>query len=575
MKAIKKIFSDFKNRKKIHYSLLISIFLLQFFIVILWYNETYKNNKIENNLLTINKLNKASSSTFQVDKLILESQDYFNKYIHTKDNTYLNQYLESLKKISYHLDNFQKFSASEKEIVELFDKKNKTETEILSIKNSIDSVVNNFANNKNIDEIKKINDNINSEKFLDDFKTNTYIKIDSVPKKGLLTRLGQAITGKMDVQREHKDVVVTLKYMNKLNKGTIEEQIQYIIDETKNYYKNEYERLKKSFENLSGKNAQLAVFNNKLLLLSNKTIPNINSKLNTQKSKNFNDLNSTITGQRTIRNLSIFLITLLMMFISIILFKVTKQEFEYESQLQEANEKITQNLNFKNRIISMLSHEIRSPLSMVSLYSKNIANQIDDQEIKQTMKSVEFTTNSLLMLSGQIIEYSKANSQKTQLANKTFNLEQEILNIVSVVQLLTENSGNKFSFENNLEEKTIVTSDLAKIHQLFYNLVGNANKFTQNGLIKISATSETKSDFETQLTVSVFDNGIGISKNNLEKIFDPHFQVGTIAENHPFSMGIGLSICKDIVELFDGSISIESSPKKGTNITFTINLAKA
>ena len=148
MKAIKKIFSDFKNRKKIHYSLLISIFLLQFFIVILLYNETYKNNKIENNLLTINKLNKASSSTFQVDKLILESQDYFNKYIHTKDNTYLNQYLESLKKISYHLDNFQKFSASEKEIVELFDKKNKTETEILSIKNSIDSVVNNFANNK-------------------------------------------------------------------------------------------------------------------------------------------------------------------------------------------------------------------------------------------------------------------------------------------------------------------------------------------------------------------------------------------------------------------------------------------
>ena len=161
---------------------MISIFLLQFFIVILWYNETYKNNKIENNLLTINKLNKASSSTFQVDKLILESQDYFNKYIHTKDNTYLNQYLESLKKISYHLDNFQKFSASEKEIVELFDKKNKTETEILSIKNSIDSVVNNFANNKNIDEIKKINDNINSEKFLDDFKTNTYIKIDSVPR---------------------------------------------------------------------------------------------------------------------------------------------------------------------------------------------------------------------------------------------------------------------------------------------------------------------------------------------------------------------------------------------------------
>lgn len=480
-----------------------------------------------------------------------------------------------MRKISYHLDNFQKYSETETEIVELFYKKNKTEDEILSLKTSIDSVVNNFLENKSADEIKKINDNINSEKFLDDFKTNTYIKIDSVPRKGLFTRLGQAITGKMDVQREHKDVIVTLKYMNKLNKGTIEEQIQYIIDQTKNYYKNEYEKLKKSFENLSGKNAQLAVFNNKLLLLSNKTIPSINRNLNAEKNRNLNDLSKTSTGQKIIRNISIALITLLMMLISIILFGVTKLEFEYENQLQDANQKITQNLNFKNRIISMLSHEIRSPLSMVSLYSKNIANQIDDQEIKQTMKSVEFTTNSLLMLSGQIIEYSKANNQKPILANKTFNLNQEILNIVAVVQLLTENSGNQFSFENKLEKNTIVTSDLAKIHQLFYNLVGNANKFTQNGKIKISAKSESMSEFETQLIVTVFDNGIGISKNNLEKIFDPHYQGGQIAENHPFSMGIGLSICKDIVELFDGSISIDSAPKSGTTITFNINLAKA
>lgn len=575
MKAIKKIFTDLKNRKKIHYSLLISIFLLQFFIVVLWYNETYKNNKIENNLLTINKLDKFSSNTFQIDELVLESQDYFNKYISTKDNLYLNKYLESLKKISYHLDNFQKNSETEKEIVELFYKKNKAEDEILSLKSSIDSVVNNFLQSKNADEIKKINADINSEKFLVDFNTKTYVKVDSVPKKGLFTRLGQAITGKMDVQREHKDVIVTLKYMNKVNKGTIEEQIQYIIDQTKNYYKNEYEKLKNSLENLNGKNAQLAVLNKKLLLLSNKTIPSINSKLNLQKNKNLNDLNKTISGQKTIRNISIVLITLLMMFISIILFGITKLEFEYENQLQDANQKITQNLNFKNRIISMLSHEIRSPLSMVSFYSKNIANQIDNPEIKQTMKSVEFTTNSLLMLSGQIIEYSKANNQKPQLTNKTFNLNQEIQNIVNVVQLLTENNGNEFSFENKLEKNTVVVSDLAKIHQLFYNLVGNANKFTQNGKIKISAKNKTLSDFETQLTVTVFDNGIGISKNNLEKIFDPHYQIGTIAENHPFSMGIGLSICKDIVELFDGSISIDSAPKNGTTITFNINLAKA
>lgn len=572
---IKKFFSDFNNRKKIQYLLLTSIVALQLLMLVLWYNESYRNQQISQKVNDVKVLNQFSETTNNFNELVIESQGYFNQYLTTHDPSKLELYFSTIKKAFGQLKYIQNYSKTHNEVASLFNKKNKTEAEIMLQIATLDSTFNRINSYNGTIDSKSNPDKINSEKILDDLKTNTFIKIDSVPRKNLITRLGQAISGKMDVQKEQKNVVVTLKYLNKLNKGTFEEQIQYIINETQKYYKNELLNLKTSLQNLNQKNAQLVLYNNKFLIEVHKLFPVLNKEINLLKNNTQQEMTQSLANQKTIRTLSVVFITLLMMLISLILFGLTKIEFEYENKLREAHQKINESLNFKNRIINMLSHEIRSPLSMVSMYSKNVADKINDDEIKQTMQSVEFTTNSLLMLSGQIIEASKSNQSKPQLVHQTFDLNSELFKIIAVVQALTENNGNQFVFNNQLNQSLMVTSDQSKIHQLFYNLVGNANKFTQNGSITVTAKSNTTSEFETELTVAIADNGIGISKENVEKIFNPHYQDGTIAENKPFSMGIGLSICKEIVELFDGTINAESSPKKGTTITFTINLAIA
>lgn len=575
LEMIKKFFSDFNNRKKIQYLLLTSIVVLQLMVIVLWYNESYRNQQISQKADAVKVLNQFSATTNNFNELVIESQGYFNQFLTSHNPSKLALYFATIQKAFEQLNYIQNYSKTHTEVASLFNKRSKTENEIALQIATLDSAFNRINTYNGTIDFKSNPDKINSDKILDDLKTNTFIKIDSVPRKNLITRLGQAISGKMDVQKEQKNIVVTLKYLNKINKGTFEEQIQYIINETQKYYKNELFNLKTSLQNLNKKSAQLALYNNKFLIEVHKLFPVLNKEVSLLKNKTQQELSQSIANQKTIRTLSIVLITLLMMLISLILFGLTKIEFEYENKLRKAHQKINENLNFKNRIISMLSHEIRSPLSMISLYSKSITHKIDDNEIKQTMQSVEFTTNSLLMLSGQIIEASKSTQSKPQLVHQTFDLNEELIKIIAVVQGLTENNSNQFIFNNQLTQSLMVTTDLSKIHQLFYNLVGNANKFTQKGCITVTAKSKTTSDFETELTVAIADNGIGISKENLEKIFNPYYQESIIAESKPFSMGIGLSICKEIVELFDGNLRAESSPESGTTITFTLNVANA
>jgi two-component system sensor histidine kinase BarA len=164
--------------------------------------------------------------------------------------------------------------------------------------------------------------------------------------------------------------------------------------------------------------------------------------------------------------------------------------FGYEKRLTAAQDQIRQSLNFKNRIMGMISHEIRSPLLIISIYSKMISSSIKDVEIKETFLSIQFTTNSLLLLTNQILEYSKDENQSPKLEFKNFYLKKEINQVISSISSLVESKGNKIEVNSNLISDYEVYSDATKNHQLFYNIIGNANKFTKNGLISIAIVPE-------------------------------------------------------------------------------------
>lgn len=186
---------------------------------------------------------------------------------------------------------------------------------------------------------------------------------------------------------------------------------------------------------------------------------------------------------------------------------------------------------------------------------------------------MRFTNDSLLIQANQILDYTKNQDKGIELIPVKFNLYEEIEAILNAFQPYIESINNNLESTNEISKSLFVFADKAKIHQIFINLLGNANKFTENGIISVRVkTTELNREY-TQLCVTIADTGIGISENDMQKIFEPYYK-GTVSEEvENLGAGLGLNLCKEIIELFQGNISVQSELGKGTSINFEINLA--
>lgn len=565
----------FEHRKIIHYTLLACVILLQITAIIIWYNETKNETKLSNTIEDITSSKKIINYTYLVNNSLIESQEHFGNYLNDKDKNTFQKYSSSLNNINHLLDSLQILHGEKLIYKKIISKKDQTQTQILALKATIDSIINKETN-KNHDE----NSNLlkftkfESKKILDSVKTDSYIKVDSISRKGLLARLGDAFAGRLNVQKEQLNTVVTMKYKDKVITGSIEDQLKTVFNKTNNYYQNEFLNLKKTFLDLENKDAQLIALNNELLKTSQSVISNYKNSADLLQTDSENNIINQYKLNKTIRNYSILFLIVIMFIVSIILLSFTHLSFEYEKRLITAQNQIRQSLIFKNRIIGMISHEIRSPLNIISMYSRKVRSLIKEKELKDHFKSIEFTTNSLLLLSNQILEYSKDENKKLELKNKNLFIKTEIYQIISSMTALAEVKGNKIQILSNLDSDCEVYTDVTKIHQLFYNIIGNANKFTENGNIIVNINNQSNSDYEMNLQVEVNDDGMGINPNDLENIFESYYQGTVSGKVNDLGVGLGLNLCKEIVELFDGEITVQSTEDIGTTVKFNLILSK-
>ncbi|MEG0851399.1 MAG: HAMP domain-containing sensor histidine kinase [Flavobacterium sp.] len=562
----------FKHRKIIHYTLLVCIILLQIIAIVIWNNETSNETVMSKALSSMNSMNKISGFTSKINNSFLNSQKSFTNYTANKNKASLEQYTASLNEVSRLLDSLSLLTKNNKEFEKILLEKKHSESNIQTLKSEIDSIISlqNNPDKNGVSNVFKLN-KFEYKKILDSIKTDTYTKVDSVSKKGLFSRLGAALAGKTDVQKEQLNVTVTMKYKDKVVTGSIEDQIANLFTTTNNYYEGQFKNLKKHFENLKNQDSKLTELNNKLLALESEIMPVYNKSLNALQESTQKQLQNQYDSNKITRSYTLAVLIVLMLIISITIFYFTRMAFQYEKRLIVAQNQIKESLNFKNRIMGMISHEIRSPLSLISIYSKMISSSIKDAEIKETFQSIQFTTNSLLLLANQILEYSKDENRLLKLNNKNFQLKSEINQIVSSMGSLVESKGNKIAVKSNLADYEVF-SDAVKIHQLFYNIIGNANKFTKEGLIAIAIDVEKTGDKKLNLKVAIQDNGSGISENDLKNIFELYYQGTVSGKVNDLGVGLGLNLCKEIVELFGGEINVESKQGNGTKVSFNLIL---
>jgi two-component system sensor histidine kinase BarA len=565
----------FEHRKLIHYSLLVCVVVLQIMAIIIWYNEAANETKISKTFDAISSSNKISQLANKLNSSLVNSQEHFNDYINYKNEASLNKYSASLNEMSSLADSLGLFTKNNSAFKNVLIRKSKAEDEIITLKSAINSILENriSPNLYNISNLFKFQ-KFEFKTILDDIEISSSKKIDSVHRKGLFSRLGNALAGKQDIQKEWSNIMVTMKYKDKVTSGSIEKQIADVFLTTNNYYENEFNNLKMNFLGLRNKDLKLIGLNNELLNLSQKVLLNYNNAANILQANNQKSLQDQYKSDKIAKNYTVIILIAFMFIISIILFNFTRMAFEYEKRLIIAKNQIHQSLNFKNRIMGMISHEVRSPLSIISIYSQKVSSSIKDNVMKDTFKSIEFTTNSLLLLTNQILEYSKNEEHKFKLSCKNFDLKTEIYQIISSLTSLVESNGNKIEVHFDLDSDCEVYSDATKIHQLFYNIIGNANKFTENGLISIAIYLEAISDYEMNLKVEVQDTGIGISENDMKYIFESYYQGTVSGKVNDLGVGLGLNLCKEIIELFDGDINVQSEEDKGTKVAFNLILCQ-
>lgn len=229
----------------------------------------------------------------------------------------------------------------------------------------------------------------------------------------------------------------------------------------------------------------------------------------------------------------------------------------------------------KSMFLANMSHELRTPIAGVIgiLNVLKESNLDSDQKLKINMASD--SANQLHNLVNDILDFSKIEADKLRLQKQEFSLSELFKDIVSSFEVLLKQAQNKLFLEYDWDEQTTVRSDPLRLKQVLNNLVSNANKFTQNGVIKIEASIEHVNEDKVKLICAVKDTGIGISHEDLSKLFQPFEQIENNSSRRFAGSGLGLIISQKICRLMRGDIEVNSTPGSGSCFKFHILLNKA
>ncbi|MCK9330874.1 MAG: ATP-binding protein [Candidatus Cloacimonetes bacterium] len=230
-------------------------------------------------------------------------------------------------------------------------------------------------------------------------------------------------------------------------------------------------------------------------------------------------------------------------------------------ELAEAMEKALQADQLKSAFLATMSHELRTPLNSIigftGILIQELAGPLNDEQKKQ-LSLVQKSSRHLLALINDILDISKIESGQLTLDYSEFNLDEVIEKTTKIIEPILQNKGVKLI--TNISHKVdSIYGDKRRIEQILLNLLSNAAKFTEKGDIKIYCTYNKK-----LCNIIIQDTGIGMEKDELSKLFKPFSQIDKGLTRKYEGSGLGLSICKKLIEKMNGNIKVESTIGKGS-----------
>ena len=252
--------------------------------------------------------------------------------------------------------------------------------------------------------------------------------------------------------------------------------------------------------------------------------------------------------------------------------QVRKQR-EQTQALQDALLQAQHANRAKTTFLSNMSHDIRTPMNAIIGFSTIAVSHIDNKDqVLDCLQKVLSSSNHLLSLINDVLDMSRIESGKVQIKEQECNISELIHNMVNIIQPQVKAKQLELFIDTYEVTNEDVIADPLKLNQVFINLLSNAVKYTPAGGT-VSFRIMQKSTFRHgygEYTFIIKDNGIGMSPNFVEHIFEPFERESTVTQSGIQGTGLGMAITKNIVEMMNGTISVESEMGKGS--TFTVDL---
>lgn len=296
----------------------------------------------------------------------------------------------------------------------------------------------------------------------------------------------------------------------------------------------------------------------------------------------FGNMNQTVENlghKRTLATIIVFTAILIALFlIFCFYYKMSRQQMR---DLDLARKDALKATKAKSEFLSNMSHDIRTPMNAIVGMTAIAVTHIDDKEqVQHCLRKITLSSKHLLGLINDVLDMSKIESGKMTLTAERISLRDAVESVVGIIQ--PQIKGKEQNFNVHIDNITVedVYCDSVRLNQVLLNLLSNAVKYTQeNGTIQLSLFQENKpspkGDDFIRTHIIVKDNGIGMTADFLEHIFDSYSRADNKRVQKTEGAGLGMAITKYIVDAMGGTITVESAPQQGTEFHLTLDLEKA
>lgn len=473
-----------------------------------------------------------------LEKDLSLAENNVKSYSLTKDTTYLLGFFDAIGGARTKLDIIMEMASHDESLVQLFDSLYVLVEEKIRILNDLLSIQGNFrvqiALDKAENKIEKSALKLNEESGKDRKEFESF----SLFKK----------------RRERKALESKLQE-NKITLRDVSEELEKVRSEEKNI-----EAILKAQE--------LALIDENRIV-SQKVAQLINEfELRERSLIEDKAIQSQIAVKDTNKQIAVFsfLTVVLLIFMAFVIIKYIKNNNHYREVLRKARKEAEDLMKTKDRFFTNMSHEIRTPMNAIAGFTERLADTRLEEHQQQHLQIIRKSVDHLLNIINDVLDYSKLKSGKLSLENNPFNVKEVISDVFHLSEPISRNKKIQFTLKIDKTVPDILMGDHVRLRQILLNLVSNALKFTESGHVHIFVSSSPVENKKVTLNIQVIDSGIGMSENELKKVFDEFEQVEKSTTRNYGGTGLGLTITKKLVELHNGQIEIDSKVNVGTKV---------